>query len=320
MTGKTKIALAFLGVAHAVALLAGTFAPYPYEEQHRDFPLASPTRIHFIDAAGVFHAWPFVYGMASDGTAYREDKTRQYPLKFFPGHGRLFGVAQPGVLFLMGTDAYGRDILSRVLYGARISLFTGLFSASLSLAIGALAGVIAGFFGGWVDRSLMLAAELTLTLPWLYLLLAVRAALPLHLGGWQVFALLVGIIGGIGWARPSRVVRGVALSAREAGYVRAAEGFGASAGYLIYRHILPETRGVLLTQATVLVPQYIRAEVSLSFLGLGAGEPTPTWGNMLSDAMRDGILQHPWLLAPGVAAVAALLAYLALADALTAKP
>jgi peptide/nickel transport system permease protein len=320
MTKRVQVAFVFLCAAHLAALLAGALAPYPYEEQHRDFPLAPPSRIHFVDAAGAFHARPFVYGLAPDGTAYHEDTARQYPLQLFAPSGGIVGVAPPGVFFPLGTDAYGRDILSRVLYGARISLFTGLLSASLSLAIGALAGVTAGFFGGWVDRSLMQAAELTLTLPWLYLLLAVRAALPLHISGWQVLALLVGIIGGIGWARPSRVVRGVALSARDAAYVRAAEGFGASAGYLIWRHILPETSGVLLTQATILVPQYIRAEVSLSFLGLGAGEPTPTWGNMLSDAMRDGILQHPWLLAPGVAALAVLLAYLALADALTAKP
>ena len=179
-------------------------------------------------------------------------------------------------------------------------------------------GTVAGFFGGWLDALLMRGGELVMALPWLYLLLAVRALLPLHISTIQAFFLLIAIIGGVGWVRPSRLIRGVVLTARESSFVQAAQGFGAGPVYLIRRHILPATFPVALTQATVLIPQYILAEVTLSFLGLGVGQPVPSWGNMLSEARQyHALLNHPWLLAPGLAAVPILLGYLALADALT---
>jgi peptide/nickel transport system permease protein len=222
-----------------------------------------------------------------------------------------------GDFFLLGTDGYGRDVFSRVLYGAQVSLMTGLLAASLALLIGSTLGTIAGFFGGWVDQTLMRAAEFFMALPWLYLLLAIRAFLPLKISSFAAFLLLIAIIGGVGWVRPARLVRGVVLSARERGFVLAARGFGAGPVYLIRRHILPLTAGVILTQATVLVPQYILAEVTLSFLGLGVGEPAPSWGNMLAEARQyHALVSHPWLLAPGVAATPVLLLYLFLADAL----
>jgi peptide/nickel transport system permease protein len=319
VTRRTKIAgaLAFIAAIHMAALLAGALAPYPYDEQHRDFPLAPPSRVHFLDAAGHLHARPFVYAIVPDSAGgYREEPSRSYGIQLLPGNGRLFGVARPGLLFLIGADAYGRDIFSRLLYGARVSLFTGLLAASLSMGIGALLGIVAGFYSGWIDQLLMRAGELALALPWFYLLLAIRAALPLYIGGWRAFLLVIAIIGGIGWARPARVIRSVAMSARGADYVLAAEGFGAPPGYIMRRHILPAILGVALTQASVLIPQYILAELGLSFLGLGVGEPIPTWGNMLADAIHEPLLHFPWLAAPGVAAIPVLLAYLTLAEAL----
>ena len=269
---KLRFTLVWLAVLHALVVLAGWVAPYDYAEQHRDYPFVPPTRVHFRDAAGRFHLRPFVYGVTADSTTgdYREDRGRRYPVDFFVG-GRLFGVAPPGVLFLWGSDGYGRDVFSRVLYGGRISLLTGLVAAFLSLSLGLLWGTLAGFHGGWVDRLLMRGAELFLALPWLYLLLGVRAFLPLHISPTQAFFLLVAIIGTVGWVRPARMVRGVVLSARERGFVLAARGFGASSWYLMRRHILPLTWSVVLTQATILIPQYIVAEVTLSFLGLGSG-------------------------------------------------
>ena len=137
----------------------------------------------------------------------------------------------------------------------------------------------------------------------------------------QAFFLLVAIIGTVGWVRPARIVRGVVLSARERGFVMAARGFGASGPYLIRRHILPLTGSVLVTQATVLIPQYILAEVTLSFLGLGVGEPVPSWGNMLAEARQyHALVGHAWMLAPGLATVPLLLGYLLLADALLEGP
>src|SRR5258707_13534918 len=125
-------------------------------------------------------------------------------------------------------------------------------------------------------------AEIFITIPWFYLLIAVRAFLPLQISPVAAFLLVVAVIGMVGWGRPARLVRGVVLSARERNYVLAARGFGASDFYLIRRHIAPQTFGLLLTQAALLVPQYILAEVTLSFLGLGVSEPEPSWGTMLS--------------------------------------
>jgi peptide/nickel transport system permease protein len=306
--------IVFLAAVHLTVLTAGWFAPYGYAEQYRDFPYAPPARIH-RDGFRFF-----VYGTTPDATGnYTEARSQIYPIHLFR-NGRLFGVDAPGVLFLAGTDGYGRDVFSRILYGARISMLTGLFAAILSLGIGWTLGTAAGFFGGWTDRLLMRGSEFFMALPWLYLLLAVRAFLPLHIGSLQTFVLLVGIIGGLGWVRPARLIRGVVLSARERGYVLAARGFGAGPIYLIRRHILPQTRGVVLTQATVLIPLYILAEVTLSFLGLGVGEPVPSWGNMLAEARQyHALVEHPWLLTPGAAAIPVLFAYLILADLLGAS-
>jgi len=319
---KLPLTLVWLAVLHTLVLLAGWVAPYDYAEQHRDYPFVPPTRVHFRDAAGRFHLRPFVYGVTADSATadYREDPGRRYPIEFFVGR-RLFGVAAPGVLFLWGSDGYGRDVLSRVLYGGRISLLTGLVAAFLSLSLGLLWGTLAGFHGGSVDRLLMRGAELFLALPWLYLLLGVRAFLPLHISPTQAFFLLVAIIGTVGWVRPARMIRGVVLSARERGFVLAARGFGASSWYLMRRHILPLTWSVVLTQATILIPKYIVAEVTLSFLGLGVGEPVPSWGNMLAEARQyHSLIAHTWMLAPGLATVPLLLGYLTLADTLLELP
>ncbi|HKE28511.1 MAG TPA: ABC transporter permease [Bryobacteraceae bacterium] len=305
MTRRTKIraAVLWLLVWHAAILLAGFIAPYPYDEQHRDYPLAPPstlrisgTRLMVIDPAGALH-----------------------PVDFFT-RGRLFGVEQRGVIFLWGSDGLGRDIFSRVLYGGQISLLTGMAATVLALGLGLLFGIGSGYFGGWPDHLIMRLGELALAVPWFYLLLAARAFLPLHIGPPDALLLLVGIIGAVGWVRPARLVRGVALSAREQPFLLAARGFGASHAYLIRRHLLPLTRPVLLTQATVLIPQFILAEVGLSFLGLGIGQPVPSWGNMLAEARQYHVMvAHPWLLAPGLAAIPVLLGYLILADALLEK-
>jgi peptide/nickel transport system permease protein len=328
---RLRLSLWFLGLLHAAVLLAGFVAPYPYAEQHRDDPYAPPTRVHWFDAQGRFHVRPFVYALAPDPASggYREDTAQTYPIRFLVRAGtdesgwldfprRLFGVERPGVLFLLGSDGYGRDVFSRLLYGGQVSLATGILAATLSLLLGLGIGTAAGFFGGWLDALLMRGGELVMALPWLYLLLAVRALLPLHISTVAAFLLLIAIIGGVGWVRPSRLVRGVVLAARESGFVEAARGFGAGDGYLIRRHILPEALPVVWTQASVLIPQYILAEVALSFLGLGVGEPVPSWGNMLAEARQyHALLNYPWLLAPGLAAVPILLGYLTLADALS---
>jgi peptide/nickel transport system permease protein len=207
--------------------------------------------------------------------------------------------------------------LSRFLYGGQISLLAGLIAAILSVAIGILAGGIAGYYGGWIDEFLMRGGELFLALPWLYLLFAVRAALPLHISQWQVFLLLISVMGLIGWARPARLIRGVVLSAKERNFVLAARGFGASDAYLLRRHVLPQTYAVLLTQITLLIPQYVLAEVTLTFLGLGVGEPMPSWGALLSSLQQYSVLSsYWWMFLPALLLIPLFVVFYAAADAL----
>lgn len=302
MNRRWRIGLTSIFIALVVAplLLAGFVAPYPYAEQHREYPYAPPAAVRFVKAR------PFV-----------EVSGRWCEVRLLPGNGRLFGVAAPCVIFLSGTDGNGRDVFSRLLYGGRISLMTGLLSAFLSLALGLAAGVVAGYFGGWPDWLLMRGGELVMALPWLYLLLATRALLPLHISAVEAFVWPAAIIGAVGWVRPARLIRGVVLSGKERGFVLAARGFGAGHAYLIRRHLLPLTGSVVVTQATVLIPLYMLAEMSLSFLGLGVEEPMPSWGNMLTEASHyHALILHRWLLAPGVAAIPVLLGFLLLADIL----
>jgi peptide/nickel transport system permease protein len=160
-------------------------------------------------------------------------------------------------------------------------------------------------------------AELFLALPWLYLLFALRAFLPLAVGPLEAFFLITAVIAAVGWARPARLVRGVVLSAKEREFVRAARGFGASNGYLLRHHILPETSSVLLTQAAILVPQYVLAEMTLSFLGLGVPEPAPSWGNLLSSLQQYSVLvSYWWMYLPALIMAPFFLGYLGLAGSL----
>lgn len=332
---KLKIALGILLAIHGAAVLAGFLAPYGPTEQNRDFPYAPPVRIRFIDAQGNFHFRPFVYPLVAKAGGINEYVVKDQnpaPLTFFvreeirfpavEGNGsfRFFGVEPPATVFLLGTDSLGRDQFSRLLYGARVSLLAGLLAASLTLALGLVLGILSGYFGGWVDAVLMRGAELFLALPWLYLLFAVRAMLPLHMEPQTTFLLLVVVIGAVGWARPARLFRGVALSARERGYVLAAKNFGASTPHILWRHIFPQTRGLLLAQASLLIPQYIMAEVTLSFVGLGVNEPAASWGGMLANLQQFYVLvSYWWLLAPGFLLILVFLCYLTVAGYLEKK-
>jgi len=331
MRAKTLVLLLALATLHLIVIFAGFIAPYDSAAQNRELPYSSPTRVHFVDAAG-FHLRPFVYVSTSVLDSYQEDRAREFPIRLFvrgdtytilgmfKSNLHLFRVDEPEHIFLLGTDGYGRDEFSRLLYGGQISLAAGVLATLLSLAAGTIVGTVSGYYGKWVDESLMGTAELFLSLPWFYFLIAVRAFLPLHLSPAETFLLLICVIGLIGWARPARLVRGVVLSARTRNFVSAAQGFGATDLYLLRRHIFPETFGVLLTQAALLVPQYVAAEATLSFFGLGVSEPVPSWGNMLSTLQQYNVLvSYGWLLAPAGALVVTSVIYWLLADALHSR-
>ena len=325
-----RIGLSVLALLHLAVLVPGFFAPYDPAEQDRSLSFAPPTAIHFKAHDGSWRLRPFIYSAtATDDGTYAEQSGPEYPLRFFvraapfrlfgiiPCATHLIGVDAQAKFLLIGADRYGRDQFSRLLYGGQISLFAGLLAAALSLSLGAILGIVAGFYGKWIDDGLMRLAELFLALPWLYLLFAVRAFLPLTVSPTTTFFLVVIIIGLVGWVRPARLVRGIVLSAKERKYVLAARGFGASNFYLLRRHIVPETYSVLLTQATLLIPQFILAEVTLSFLGLGIAEPVPSWGNMLSSLQQYHVLvSYWWMFLPGLALAVVFLGYFSVADAL----
>jgi peptide/nickel transport system permease protein len=320
---------------HLVVLGACCVAPYDPAEQRRDFPFAPPMRVHFVDLQGRFHLRPYVCPLDNQRKGfgppfYVEDCSHIWPLRFLVrstssatganwGIWHLFGVGAANQVFLLGTDDYGRDVLSRLLHGGQISLFAGLLATGLSLGLGLLLGGVAGYFGSWLDDTIMRGAEIFMALPWIYLLFAIRSFLPLHLGARQTFFVLVVVIGFTGWSRPARLIRGVVLSVKERDFVLAARGFGASGIYILRHHLLPETFAVVLTQAALLIPHCILAEVTLSFLGLGVGEPVASWGNMLASLQKYYVLErYWWMLLPGIVLVPIFLLYYTLANALLA--
>jgi peptide/nickel transport system permease protein len=333
MTGGRKLDrwLVLLIALHGVIVLGGFFAPYDPVEQDREHPYARPTRLHFVDLKGHIHLRPFFYPLrAREGwfDQYEENTERQIPMKWLavgagyrllglvPCRLHLFG-ADGARIYLLGSDGYGRDQLSRILYGGQVSLLAGWLGAGITLLFGLAIGAVAGYYGGWKDEVLMRLAELLVALPWLYMLFALRAFLPLAVSPLEAFILIVVVIAAVGWARPARLVRGVVLSAKERDFLRAARGFGASDWYLLRRHVLPETTSVLLTQAAILVPQYVLAEMTLSFLGLGVPEPVPSWGNLLANLQQYSVLMsYWWMYLPALAMVPFLIGYLGVTTAL----
>jgi peptide/nickel transport system permease protein len=329
---QLKVALALILALHGAVLLGGFLAPYDPTTQDRDFPYAAPMHLHFFDPASGWSLRPFAFALKEvpgQPYVYEEDKTQKIPVRLFVRANRysiaglvqsnlhLFGVDGGSRIFLLGSDGLGRDQLSRLLAGGQVSLLAGILATILSLLAGTAFGVAAGFFGKWADESVMRLTDLFLALPWLYLLLAVRAFLPLSITPTHAFFLIVAVIGLVGWARPARLVRGVVLSARERRFVVAARGFGASRWYLIKRHILPQVGYLLLIQAAVLIPQYVLAEVTLSFVGLGVAEPEASWGNMLANLQQYHVLvSYWWMFLPALLLIPVSLGYFLLANSL----
>jgi len=219
-------------------------------------------------------------------------------------------LAPPGGRFLAGADTQGRDVLSRVIWGARLSLMVGLVSQSVALALGLTLGLVAGYYGRWVDALVMRLADVTLAFPTLLLLIAVAAAVRPSLP--VVFV----VIGVVGWAGMARLVRAQVLVLRGAEYVSAARALGARDTRILFRHLLPNVAPQVIIAATLGIAAAIMAEAALSFVGLGAQPPTPSWGAMVADG-RDLLRVAPWVsVAPGLAIGAAVLGFNLVGDAL----
>jgi peptide/nickel transport system permease protein len=337
---------------YVIVVAADFIAPYsPYTSQIQG-SLLPPTKIYWNSPDGKFigpHVYPTTQGNIDIDTGKRqfnEDFAKPsavrlfvkgpayrlfsinlpLPPKFedvtiFPGielDWHLFGAIGEGKINLLGTDEQGRDHFSRLIHGGRISLFIGLVGIAISFPIGMFIGGVAGFFGGWLDTILMRAVEVLMTIPSIYLLVALAAVLPPGLSSTQRFLLIVLITSLIGWSGLARVVRGQVLSIKEQEFVQAAIAIGAKPVYIIFRHILPQTASYAIISATLSIPGFIIAESVLSVIGLGIQQPDPSWGNLLSLATNGSILVlQPWLIwPPALLIIITVLAFNILGDGL----
>jgi len=234
-------------------------------------------------------------------------------VSFIPGasysrQNREFAGAAPSPRFPLGADDLGRDRLTRLLYATRISLLLATAAAALTITVACLAGGIAGYFGGWCDRVIVRALDLILSLPWLFLLLAARALLPLNVSPAYSLLATYGLLAALGWAAPARVVRAGARSCRDSEFVLRARAEGCREWRVLLRHVLPNLKPVLLAQFWTTIPVFILAEANLGFLGLSAGEPFPTWGTLLRE-LQSPLLLRPEAFAPAAAIAISLLCF-----------
>jgi peptide/nickel transport system permease protein len=290
---------------HAVIVIAAVFAPALApngpDDRFADLLYAPPTRIHLWDGGPRL---PFIYRQTLVSRIERrfaDDLTQRVTVPGDPRSG--------APLLVLGADSFGRDIFARVLFGARVSLTLAVVSALGAVLLGAVIGGIAGYAGGWIDSLLSRSTEFLLVLPTMYVVLVLRAMLPLVLDAQTVFVLLTTLFIVLGWPMVARGTRALVAAERQREYVMAARAIGVSPPRILLRHVLPSARSYLATQFSLLVPAFLLAEATLSFVGFGFQRGTATWGTMLQDT-TDVLLvaEAPWLLAPAVAIFLAVLA------------
>jgi peptide/nickel transport system permease protein len=301
-----KFGLALVTMALAAAIAAPLLAPHAVNDHYDGLLNAPPTIPRIIDDQGVLRA-PFLYRwrrVSQLEQRYEEDRSARVPLVWWSG-GHLVRSADEAdaPLLLLGADSYGRDVFTRLLFGARTSLGLAVTAALGAMLVGVSLGGLAGFAGGALDDVLMRATEFVMVLPAIYVALALRAVLPLVLTAPQVFGLLGAIFAVVGAPFIARGVRAIVRSERRLDYATAAQALGASDLRLVARHLLPAARGFLAVQITLLVPAFIVAEATLSYVGLGFPDEVASWGTMLHDASTNirVFADFPWLLSPAAA-------------------
>lgn len=333
---KHRLALVsgiLLLAAYAMITVIEFLAPYNVHSRNIDFIYAPPQQVHFFHE-GSF-VGPFVYGrtmeldMESLRRVYTDDRNDVQRLRFFcsgdayrfwglaDGDTHLVCPSQGGQLFLLGTDRLGRDVLSRILYGARISLTIGLFGVMTSFALGIVIGGLAGYWGGWFDLAVQRVTEVLQSIPSIPLWLAMAAIMPADWSPLVVYLGITFILGLLDWTGLARAVRSKLLALREEDYVQAAQMMGAKSPRIIARHLIPGFLSHLIASATLTIPGMILGETTLSFLGLGLRPPITSWGVLLTEARTVNIVAlYPWLLLPVIPVIVIILAFNFLGDGL----
>lgn len=326
------VSIVVLLLAYLIAIFAEVAAPHDPNRFSARWVLAPPMRVHFTDGEGNFHWRPFVYGLQSarDMTTLAmvvlPDESQIYPLHFFV-KGDVYefwgqwewdrhligidvGAESEQALFLLGADELGRDMLSRIIYGSRISLSIGLVGVGLSLILGVLLGGLSGYYGGVTDVIIQRVIEFLRSLPAIPLWLTLAAVLPPHWSSLRIYFGITVILSLLGWTGIARVVRGRFLSLREEDFILAARLSNASPLRIIVRHMVPSFLSHLIATMTLAIPAMILSETALSFLGLGLQPPIVSWGVLLQGAQNlRSVALAPWLLLPGLFVVVVVLAF-----------
>ena len=320
------IGSAVLLIIYLLAAFAGFFSVADTYQRHPDHLFAPPTRVRLFHD-GRLHR-PFVYGLIVGrhpetlAPVYEDDREQIFPVRFlvrgheyrviglFPSTLHLLGVDRPGYVFLFGTDSLGRDMFSRALAGARVSLSIGLLGVTISFVLGCLLGGISGYFGGAADMIVQRIIEFLQSLPTIPLWMALAAAVPLNWPPLRIYFMITVILSLVGWTGLARVVRGKILQLRVEDYVMAASVAGAPERSIIFRHLLPGFMSYLVVHITLAVPYMILGETALSFIGIGLRPPVVSWGVMLQQAQNvRTVALHPWLLIPALFVVFTVLCF-----------
>jgi peptide/nickel transport system permease protein len=324
---------AILAVIYFSILISEIISPYNLHTKNSRNIYAPPQAVHLYHE-GEF-VGPFVYGyrfklnMKTLKREYTPDDRKIQPLRFFcqgdayefwdlfEARFHLVCPAEGGTLFLLGSDRLGRDVFSRIVHGARISLTVGLIGVTISFLLGITLGGLAGYYGGWVDAIVQRVIEILRSFPELPLWMALAAALPVNWSPILVYAGITVILGLLDWPSLARAVRSKLLALREEDFCTAAMLMGARPRRIIARHLLPSFTSHLIASATLSVPSMILGETALSFLGLGLRPPITSWGVLLNEAQNfNVVVLYPWLMLPVVPVIIVVLAFNFLGDGL----
>jgi peptide/nickel transport system permease protein len=333
---RHRLALAsgiFLALLYGMIIICEFLAPYNLHTRNVDFIHSPPQRVRFFHD-GKF-VGPFVYGrnMQLDIKTlkrnYTDNRSDVQPIRFLcrGDNYRFWGLidsnihlacpAKGGQMFLLGTDRLGRDVLSRIIYGARISLTIGLIGITISFVLGIIIGGLAGYHGGLFDLLVQRVIEVLQSLPSLPLWMALAAIMPVTWSPILIYFGITIILGMLDWTGLARSVRSKLLALREEDYVLAAQLMGAKSGRIIGRHLVPGFMSHLIATATISIPGMILGETALSFLGLGLRPPITSWGILLTEARSVSVIAfYPWLLFPMIPVVLVILAFNFLGDGL----